>query len=137
MSKTKKIVLKEKKQEVALRSPEFLAEVKTVEDMGNAIYAASQEFLLVIEDALIRHHGFTDADLKRLHEEIVPVLKGVAEYEKHGLSLLSPNDIGIVAEIAETRYLKERAGRAGLHMPIMEGAKPFLKKLKEKNDQAI
>lgn len=113
--------------------PQFIAEVENREDMANAMYATAQEILLVIEDALIRHHGWGEDNLKQLHKEISPVLEGVKEYEKHGLTLLSPGDISIVGELVETRYIKERTARAGLETPILTGAVPFIKKLKERN----
>lgn len=116
--------------DLEIKAPEWVAKT---EDIGNAMYATAQEFLLVIEDALVRYHQFSEEEIKRLHEEIRPVLKGVAEYERAGLSLLSPNDIQIVGDIAESRLLKEGAWRHGLETPILPPAAPFLKELKKRN----
>lgn len=122
----------EQKPETAIqgKAPEWMA---NVEDIGTAMMQSAQEFLLVIEDALIRHHGWKEEEIKKLHEEITPVLQGVAEYEKHGLSLLSPASIEIVAEIAQARLVKEQAWRKGEDTPILAGADSFLLKQAEKN----
>lgn len=110
--------------------------VHKTEDIGNAMYATAQEFMLVIEDALVRHHGWTEADIKKLHTEIKPVLEGVAEYERAGLNLAgSKYSLDIVSDIVHSRLAKETAFRKGEDLPILPKAKPFLKALKKKNDQ--
>ena len=99
-----------------------------------------------MEDVLIKHFEFTTDDLKRLHNEVRPVLQGVKEFEKHGLSMLSPGDVsvvgdlinekgfaGLMADIANIRLSKERMNRAGLEYPTLPGAAPFIKELKKKN----
>lgn len=126
--------------------PEFVAEIETKEDMGNAVYAASQEMLLVIEDCLIRYHGWNEQQLKTLHQQLRDVLTGVKEFEKNGLSILTPHSVdivgekvqevgitGLLQEIASVRFHKERLGRIDMDMPVLDGATPFLKKLKERN----
>lgn len=122
------------KQLTPQENQEFIKTLEETENLGNAMYATAQEFMLVIEDALIRYHDFSEDDIKQLHEEIKPVLGGVAEFERAGLSLLSTHDIGIVAEIVQTRLIKERAWRKGQDTPILSAAKPFLKVLKKKNN---
>ena len=110
--------------------PSWVVEKK---DAANAMFATAQEFLLVIEDALIRYHQFSPEELKRLHDEIRPVLQGVAEFERHGLSLLSPGDIEAVGDIVETRMLKEGANRAGIELPVMPHAKPLIDQIRKRN----
>lgn len=128
--------------------PEWVAKVNTKEDMANSMMAASQEFLAVIEDVLITQFKFTETDLNKLHNHVKPILQGVREFEHHGLSMLSPRDVAIVADeveakgiaslvsqIGEIRFKKERMDRAGLEYPVTMGAKPFLKALKKANKQ--
>lgn len=126
--------------------PQWIAKIQNKENMANAMYASGQEFLLVIEDALIRHFGFKEKDLKKLHDEIKDVLRGVKEFEHHGLSMLSPKDVetvadkvqqvgiaALMAEISGIRLTKEVMNRSGLEYPILPGAKPFIKELKRRN----
>lgn len=136
----------EMKQEIRKMMPKFIAEVENKENMANAMYGASQEMLLVMEDILIKHFKFGNAELKKLHDETRDVLRGVKEFEKQGLSLLSPGDISIVTdkvdeigienllgEIAETHLTKEVMAKSGLDYPTLPGARPFLKELKKQN----
>jgi hypothetical protein len=126
--------------------PEFVAELENKEDLANSTYAMAQEMLLAVMDTLRRYHGFQEQDLKNFHQELEDILKGMKEFETHGLSLLSQHSIGIVgekveqsgisgllSEIAQTRLSKEKMARAGLEYPISLQATPFLRKLKEKN----
>ena len=124
------------------KMPEWVRGINTKEDMANSILASAQEMLLVIEDSLIRHFKFSQEDLKKLHNEIKPVLQGVKEFERHGLSMLSPGDVekvgdlvqekgiaGLMAEIANLRFTKEKMNRSGLEYPTLPGAAPFIKKI--------
>lgn len=142
MKKKNKLVKKTEDKALAVR-PDWVPEV---ENVGNAMMAAGQEFLLVVDDVLIRYFDFTEKDIKKLHDKINPILRGVQEYEKHGLSMLSPHSVRtvgdlveekgiteILGEIAKIRHTKEKFQQAGMEYPILEGAKPFLSKLKEKN----
>lgn len=135
-------------REMEEKMPTFIKNVNNKEDMANAIFATSQEMLLVIEDSLIRYHGFSSDDLKNLHTEIKDVLTGVKEFEKHGLSILSVHDTavigdkvekigiaGLLDEIGGIRFMKERMVRAGIEYPLTMGSAPFLKSLKKKNDK--
>lgn len=121
--------------------------IPQAEDLANSMMAAGQEFLLVVDDVLLRHFKFTEKDIKKFHDELKPILEGVKEFEKHGLNMLSPGDVeivgdlvqekgitGLLADIAGVRLQKEQLGRAGLEYPTMVGAGPFIKKLKEKKN---
>lgn len=131
MPKKSKALVKTEDKEIA-GVPEWVA---NVEDIGTSMMQAGQEMMLAIDDILIRYFNFTEADIKRFHGELKPVLQGVKEYEEQGLSILSPFDMSIVGEIAKTRFLKERTGRIGLETPVLPGAKPFLKALDKANNE--
>lgn len=126
--------------------PVWVKDLNNKEDMANAIFATSQEMLLVVMDTLRRYHKFEEKDLKQFTKEIEDVLQGVKEFEAHGLNILTPHSVGVIGdkvqesgiagllgEIAETRLVKEKMTRAGLEYPISLQATPFIKKLKEKN----
>jgi hypothetical protein len=126
--------------------PEWVKKINTKEDMGNAVYTTSQEFLMAIDDTLLRYFNFTEDDIKRFHRELEDILKGVKEFEEHGLNIMTPHSMdvigekideigigGLLQEIANTRLLKEKMTKAGLEYPISLQATPFIKKLKEKN----
>jgi hypothetical protein len=126
--------------------PEWVSKLHTKEDMGNAIYATSTEFLVAIDDILLRYFNFTEDDIKRFHEHLRDILTGVKEFEDHGLTIMTPHSMdvvgekieqvgigGLLQEIANTRFLKERMARSGFEYPIGLAATPFMKKLKEKN----
>lgn len=128
--------------------PSFIAKVENKEDMANSTFAAGQEMLLVLEDILIKYFKFKESDLKNLHDKMRDVLTGVKEFEIHGLSMLSPQDIatvtdlidqkgiaGLMADISGVRLQKEKLGRAGLEYPTTLGATPFLKELAKRNKQ--
>lgn len=139
---------KEKFQQLIKQSmPEFVQKIETKEDLGNAMYASAQEMLLAIIDVLIRYHKFTEEDITKFNKEVKDILSGVKEFEERGLSILTPHSMGIVGEkvqemgiegllteIAGIRFQKERMVRSGLEQPILTGAEPFLKRLKQKND---
>lgn len=117
--------------------PEFVKEMDTKEDIAASVFDASQEFLLVVIDCLKRYHSWSDLEIKKLHKELVDVLTGVKEFEKSGLSILSPHSVGVVgdkvqdlginkllAEIAETRFVQAKMYKAGLQVPNqLEGSK--------------
>lgn len=113
--------------------PEFVKDVETIEDLGSAMLQAAQEMMLAVDDTLQRHIGLTDAQIQKFHQKLIPILKQTEEYEKNGLSILSIHDMSIVGDIAQSRFIKERAGRIGLETPILAGAAPFLKELKKAN----
>lgn len=132
---------KKKKQTALVAKPEenliagTPAWVANVEDVGTAMMQAGQEMMLAVDDVLIRYFKMTDSDIKKFHQKLIPILKGVEEYEEQGLSMLSPHDISIVGDIAQHRFIKERSSRIGLETPILPGATPFLRALKAANDE--
>lgn len=142
-----KVDIEQFKSLVKASMPEFVAEVENKEDLANAMYASTQEMWLAIGDVLIRHHGWKEDELKKFQKHLKEMLTGMAEFERHGLNILSPHSAeivgdviqeqgigGLLANIAETRYRKEKLDRIGMDYPVMiEGAQPFLKKLKQKN----
>ena len=109
--------------------------VPDVEDTGTAMMQAAQEMMLAVDDVLIRFFDFDDDKIKKFHESLKPILQQVEEYERHGLSIMTPNDMAVVGEIAKTRFMKERFVRMGLEVPILPGAAPFLKALAKKNER--
>lgn len=128
------------------KMPTWVKEMNNKEDMGNAVYATSTELLVAIDDILLRYYNFTEDDIKRFHKDLKDILTGVKEFEDHGLTIMTPHamdvlgekigDVGIgglLQEIANTRLLKEKMGRAGLEYPVSLAATPFIKKLREKN----
>lgn len=126
--------------------PEFVAELENKEDLANSSYAMAQEMLLAVMDTLRRHHGFEEKDLKNFSQELEDLLKGVKEFETHGLNILTPHSMdvvgekvqeigiaGVLSEIAQTRLSKEKMARMGMEYPLAIQATPFIKKLREKN----
>lgn len=126
--------------------PEFVAELENKEDLANSAYAMAQEMLLAVMDTLRRHHGFEEKDLKNFTQELEDLLRGVKEFETHGLNILTPHSMdiigekvqeigiaGVLSEIAQTRLTKEKMARMGMEYPLAIQATPFIKKLKEKN----
>lgn len=134
-------------QELVLKAmPEFVTKVNNKEDVGNAMYDSAQEMMLAIEDVLIRYFEFSVNDLIKFKKNLTEILQGVKEYETHGLNILTPHSMGVVGEqheegslpdivgqLAGIRHDKHRFIRAGIEYPMLPGAKPFLKKLDEKN----
>lgn len=127
--------------------PKWVAKIKDKEDMANAMYASSQEMWIAVLDVLVRYHGFKEDEIKRFNEEAKDILTGAKEFEKDGLSMLSPHSMGIIGdkveeigiegllvEIAEIRNRKEKLTRIGMEVPVLPAATPFLKKLKQKNE---
>ncbi len=128
------------------KMPEWVKELHSKEDMGNAIYATGTELLVAIDDILLRYFSFDEESIKEFHVHLKDILQGVKEFEEHGLSIMTPHSMdvlgekigevgigGLLAEIANTRLLKERMGRAGLEYPVSLAATPFIRKLKQKN----
>jgi hypothetical protein len=128
------------------KMPEWVQKMHTKEDMANAVYATSTEYLTAIDDTLLRYFNFTEDEIKKFHGYLQDILTGVKEFEDHGLTIMTPNSMGVVGEkiqeigiggllqeIAATRLTKEKMIRAGFEYPISLQATPFLKKLKEKN----
>ncbi len=132
--------------EMENKMPDWIKNINTKEDMGNAVYATSAELLLAIDDILIRYFNFTEEEIKRFHAELKEILEGVKEFEDHGLNIMTPHSMdivgekiqevgigGLLQEIANTKLVKERMTRAGFEYPVSLAATPFIKKLKEKN----
>jgi len=130
------------KEMVRSALPEFAKEVESTEIRGTAIFEASQQMLLVIFDCLRRYHNLSYEDLKRLNKEMTDVLRGVAEFEDAGLSMLSQHsmtivgdnvqDLGIEAlltKIAKIREQKARMTASGIEYDKIP-EKPFLKRPK-------
>ena len=128
------------------KMPEWVKDMNNKEDMGNAVYATSTEFLLAIDDVLIRYFKFTEQQVKEFHKELKDILTGTKEFERHGLNIMTPHSMDVIGEkiqevgiasllmeIADTRLLKEKMTRAGFEYPVSLQATPFMKKLKEKN----
>lgn len=127
--KTKAVEVKKEERMIA-GTPEWVA---NVEDVGTAMMQAGQEMMLGVDDVLIRYFSFDETQIKKFHDKLLPILKQTEEYERHGLSILSIHDMSIVGDIAQARFIKERAGRIGIETPILPGAVPFLKELKKAN----
>ena len=132
------------KNSIMERMPEFVQKVETKEDLGNAMYETGQEFLLVIDDVLERYYNFTPEKIKAFHADIQDILKGVKEFEKAGLNILSVDSTRTVGEmhengelfdalkeLAQIRNTKNRMARTGLEYPFLPEAKAFIKKLKK------
>lgn len=126
--------------------PGWVKELNSKEDMGNAIYATSTELLVAIDDVLIRYHKFTEDDIKVFHSHLKDILRGVKEFEDHGLNINTPHSMdiigekifeigigGLLQEIANVKLIKEKMTRSGLEYPVSLSATPFIRKLKEKN----
>lgn len=133
--------------EMEKNQPEWLKNMNNKEDMGNSVLQTSQELLIAIDDVLIRYFLFKEEDIIRFHNHLKDILTGVKEFENHGLTIMTPHSMNIVGEkieevgiggllmeIAQTRLLKEKMGKAGLEYPISLQATPFIKKLKTKNN---
>lgn len=134
------------KELVRKSMPEFVAEMSNKEDMGNAMFEAGQEFLLVVLDTLRRYHNFDEGDLKEFRTHLTDVLTGVKEFETAGLNMTGIYTTGVLgdkiekvgiagllAEIAEARYHKEKLGKIGMEMPLLPEAEPMLKELRKRN----
>ncbi len=141
--KEEKQLSKIQKDQAIMTPPSWVPEV---EDVGTAMMQAGQEFLLVVDDVLLRYFKFSEESLKDFHEKIKPILQGVKEYEKHGLSMLSQRSVdivgdiieekgieGLLADMAKVRLLKEKMNRSGLEYPTLPGAGTFVRQLKKKN----
>lgn len=145
MAKKKGLATQNVKLAVEKSMPQWVAKINNKEDMANAMMATGQEFLLVVEDVLIRYFEFDEKKIAKFHEQLKPILMGVKEFEKHGLSVMSVDAVGkvgdmvdekgivdLLAEMADIRFKKEKLDRAGMEYPTMIGATPYIRKLKEK-----
>ena len=92
------------------------------EDTGTAFLQTAQEFMLLVEDCLIKHHGFSENEIKKFEGEVKEVLITLGDIERKGLSILSPNDMAVVGEIAEIRRKRLQFGRSGLTLPPVNKA---------------
>lgn len=130
-------------QLVRERMPEFAREIDSIEDKGTGILEASQQMMMVVFDCLRRYHGWNIEEIKRLEQETVDVLTGVAEFEDAGLSMQSLHSVsivgdnvqelgigGLVEKISHLRHQKARMNRTGLDIHKAIDEKPFTKKLK-------
>lgn len=132
--------------EMEAKQPEWVKSMNTKEDMANAVYATSTEFLIAIDDILLRYFNFTEEEIIKFHNYLKDILQGVKEFEDHGLTIMTPHSMGVLSEtiekvgiggllqeIAGTRLIKEKMARAGLEYPVSLQATPFIKKLVKKN----
>lgn len=135
------------KSAITANMPEFVKGLETKEDLGNAMYAASQEMMLATIDVLVRYHEFSDDEVKKFTQELKDILTGTKEFEKTGLSILSGHSMatvgdkvqetgieGLMMELATVRHQKERMTRAGIESPLLTEATPFIKQLKKRNE---
>ena len=113
MTKSKSLSLKDEKKLLA-KLPSWIPEK---EDTATAILQTAQEFLLLVEDCLAKHHGFSENEMKKLESEVREMLITLGDMERKGLSILSPREMSIVGEIAEIRRKRLEFGRSGLVLP--------------------
>jgi hypothetical protein len=79
--------------------------VPTVENIGTAMMQTALEFMVLVEEILVRDHGFTENEIVRLEKKIQKVLPTLAGTEvDRDLSILRPKDMQKVVDIAEKRY---------------------------------
>jgi hypothetical protein len=92
------------KQEQALRAnlPDW---VPTVENLGTAMQQTALEFMVLVEEILVRDHGFSENEIVKLEKKIQKVLPTLAGTEvERDLSILRPKDMQKIIDIAEKRY---------------------------------
>jgi hypothetical protein len=87
------------------------------EKIGTAMYQAGQEFLLAVEEVLMKEFDFTEKNLKLFHQKLENILKVTREAEGMGLSCIGLDTMRAISEIAEMRLLKETANRSGILLP--------------------
>jgi len=113
-------------------APVASKEIAKIEDVGTAMMQTGQEMMLVVEEILIRHHGFTEEKLVQFENQLKEVLSTLGEYERKGFSILNPKDMSTIGEIAEARQARIEAGRAGIQLPSPQETEKFTAKPKKK-----
>lgn len=96
---------------------EMVSKMEKTEDVGTAVYQTSQQFLLLVEQILTHYYSFSEKQIKQLELQIKDGLTTLADIEKSGLSVLTPNDMAKLGEIVEIRKQRLSAGRSGIALP--------------------
>ena len=113
--KTNKI---QTKDQVAVElSPEHRAALENVVNIANASMKTGQEMLLAIEQILEQDFNFSEKDLGHVEQKLMRMLQTLATLERKGLSILSPNDMSVVGEIATAALQNEINHKSGLILP--------------------
>lgn len=127
MKKTNQLTNKEEKrltpaQERKLREtlPRWAMEA---EDRGTSMMQTAQEFLQLTEELLRRHHNFSEKEIIQFESELKETLPVLHQMELKGFSILTPNDMQAVGQIAEIRRQRLNQSRTGIALPTEEEIK--------------
>ena len=106
-----------KKNKLSVNLTKNLVKTIQTETVGTAMYQTAQEFLLAVESILEKDFNFSEADIKKMEKKLIKVLGTLGPLERQGLSILNPRDMGIVVDIAQTRYNRLKKGKKPMALP--------------------
>lgn len=105
-------------------------ETSKITNIADSMMEVGQEYTLAIEDVLMNEFGFTEKDLKKLHEKLSYIMQVTHRAEGLGLNAVGIRTMRVMGEIAEIRKKRKELEQTGIALPAPSKA-AILEKLLE------